>query len=150
MIGTEACDDAATLDETLRRFLSAVASFVLAPRQSALYRLVIAESHRAPELAHAFYCEGPTKGKSALTDWLAMQHRTKMLDVPDPASAASMLFSMVISDLHMRLLIGELARPSEALIAERVESAVKLFLQGAMPRAKEKPDRTGLASCPAK
>jgi AcrR family transcriptional regulator len=134
MIEAEGCDDSRTQEQVLRRFLSAVARFVLAPRQSALYRLVIAESQRAPELAHAFYREGPTKARSALAEWLTLQHQRRNLYVPDAAASASMLISMVISELHMRLLIGEITEPGEAAIDERVGRAVQLFLDGARPR----------------
>jgi hypothetical protein len=45
-----------------------------------------------------------------------------------------MLFSMVISDPQMRLLIGEMRAPDDALIEQRVDRAVDLFLHGAAPR----------------
>lgn len=128
------CPDAKTAGETLRRFLGAMARFVLAPRQAALYRLVIAESQRAPELAHAFHCEGPSKARSPLTIWLALQHQRGTLCVPDPPSAAGMLFSMVIGELQMRLLIGEIRAADEGAIDRRVRCAVELFINGAQPR----------------
>jgi AcrR family transcriptional regulator len=118
----------------LHLFLGQVARFVLARRQSALYRLVIAESQRAPERARAFYREGPSMVRLALTQWLERQREEGKMTVPDPDSAASMLFSMVIGEPQMRLLIGDLYEPDEKAIDERVEKAVKLFLAGALPR----------------
>jgi AcrR family transcriptional regulator len=136
-IEAEGCNETDSPETVLRHFLSGVARFVLAPRQAALYRLVIAESQRAPELAHAFYREGPTKARIALTQWLARQHEASVLHVPDPASAAGMLFSMVIADPQMRLLIGESREPSEETIKERVDQAVEIFLNGARGRSDE-------------
>jgi len=133
-IQTECCDDALAPAEELRTFLGQVARFVLAKRQAALYRLVIAESQRAPELARAFYQEGPSKVRSALLQWLQQKHEGKELVVPDPDCAASMLCSMVIGEPQMRLLIGDMHEPEEAAIAERVEKAVALFLEGTLPR----------------
>jgi AcrR family transcriptional regulator len=133
-IATEGCAETDSPEKVLRHFLSGVARFVLAPRQAALYRLVIAESQRAPELAHAFYREGPTKARMALTQWLARQHEESVLHVPDAASAAGMLFSMVIAEPQMCLLIGESREPSEEAIQERVGRAVDTFLNGALPR----------------
>jgi len=121
-------------DEVLRGFLRRIAGFVLAPRQAALYRLAVAESQRAPELANAFYCEGSTQACSPLTQWLALQHERGVLDIPDPASAAKMLFHMAIAELQMRLLIGECREPDERAIDERVDYAVRLFLDGARTR----------------
>jgi len=134
MIDVEACNADASPENVLRHFLSEFARFVLAPRQAALYRLVIAESQRAPELAHAFYREGRTKARSALTQWLALQHERKVLHVPDAASAAGMLFSMVIAEPQMCLLIGESPEPSEECIRERVDRALDIFLNGARVR----------------
>ena len=128
------CPDVATAREILRRYLLRIAGFVLAPRQAALYRLVIAESQRAPEIAHAFHREGPVKARAPLIDWLAVQKERGILRVADPASAASMLFSMVISEPQMRLLIGEIRAHDHATIEERVDRAVDLFLHGAAPR----------------
>jgi len=134
MVEAQGCDEGRTQDDVLRRFLGQVARFVLANRQAALYRLVIAESQRAPELAHAFYREGPTKARLALTEWLRLQNERNDLIVPDPAMAASMLFSMVIAEPQMCLLIGESGEPSEAEIDQRVGRAVTIFLEGARPR----------------
>src|SRR5258707_10872243 len=53
------CPDVQTAEAVLRRFLGGIARFVLAPRQAALYCLVIAERQRAPEIANAFHREGP-------------------------------------------------------------------------------------------
>src|SRR5262245_22418153 len=116
MIDLERGDAARSPEDVLRRFLKQMARFVLAPRQAALYRLVIAESQRAPELANAFYQEGPNKACSGLSNWLAVQHERNVLFVPDPAVAARMLFSMVIAEQQMRLLIGEIREPDEAAL----------------------------------
>ncbi len=119
--------------EVLCCYLGKVARFVLSPRQAALYRLVIAESLRAPELAHAFYREGPCKVRERLEAWLSSQHRAGSLHVPDVERDAGMLCSMAIAELQMRLLVGELRMPEPELIDANVERAVKVFLEGARP-----------------
>jgi AcrR family transcriptional regulator len=134
MIGAEGCSATDPPEKVLRHFLSEVARFVLAPRQAALYRLAIAESQRAPELAHAFYREGPTKARTALTQWLALMHERNVLQVPDAGTTAGMLFSMVFAEPQMRLLIGEAREPSDEAIRARVDQAVDIFLNGARSR----------------
>jgi AcrR family transcriptional regulator len=134
MIQAECCGDSLSPAEVLRKFLGEVARFVLARRQAALYRLVIAESQRAPELACAFYQEGPSKVRQSLTQWLQQKHECKELVVPDPDCSASMLCSMVIGEPQMRLLIGDMHEPESSVIDERVAKAVALFLDGALPR----------------
>ena len=131
MIAGNACADDDCAQDVLRCYLGKVARFVLAPRQAALYRLVIAESLRTPELAHAFYHEGPCKVRAVLQQWLARQHQLGVLHVPDPERDAGMVCSMVIAELQMRLLVGESHAPDHALIDATVNRAVDLFLQGA-------------------
>jgi AcrR family transcriptional regulator len=120
--------------EALHSFMTKLAGFVLAPRQSALYRLAIAESQRAPELARAFHHEGPSKACHMLQDWLREQGARGALSVPDPSVAANMLFSMVVADAQTCMLIGDAQPPDEAAIAQRVDKALHLFLGGALPR----------------
>ena len=118
-------------DKVLRSYLGKLARFVLAPRQAALYRLVIAESLRTPELAHAFYREGPCKARTVLETWLARQNDNGSLRVPDPERDAAMLCAMVISELQMRFLVGELRAPDDFMIDATVDRAVDVFLHGA-------------------
>ncbi len=138
MIEAEGSVETLRPDDVLRQFLTQIARFVLAPRQAALYRLAVAESQRAPELANAFCREGSSKVCSPLTEWLAAQHERGVLNVPDPIAAGKMLFYMAIAELQMRVLIGECREPGEAAIGERVDDAVRVFLDGA--RVPVKPD----------
>lgn len=141
MIESEGSDESRKPEEVLMQFLRQIARFVLAPRQAALYRLAVAESQRAPELANAFYREGSTKVCSPLTEWLGAQHERGVLHVPDPASAGKMLFYMAIAELQMRVLIGERREPDHAAIDERVDHAVRVFLDGARVRAARDSER---------
>ena len=134
MIESEGAAESRRPEDALQRFLRQIARFILAPRQAALYRLAVAESQRAPELANAFYREGATKACSPLTEWLAVQHERKVLHVPDPASAAKLLFFMAIAELQMRGLIGDGGAPEDSAIDQRVDHAVRVFLDGSRVR----------------
>jgi AcrR family transcriptional regulator len=138
MIDGHECASDAAAEDVLRSYLGKVARFVLAPRQAALYRLVIAESLRTPELANAFYHEGPCKVRAVLEHWLAGKHQAGILNVSDPERDAGMLCSMVIGELQMRLLVGALRAPDDELIDATVHRAVDLFLRGARPRPGDK------------
>ena len=138
MIEGECSDDALAPEVVLSRYLKQIARFILAPRQAALYRLAVTESQRAPELANAFHREGSTKVCSPLTEWLALQHERGVLHVPDPTAAGKMLFYMAIAELQMRLLIGAPCDSDEATIDQRVDDAVRVFLDGARTRTGDK------------
>jgi AcrR family transcriptional regulator len=131
---TEESGEPRSSRDVMENFLRQVARFVLAPRQIALHRLVIAEARRSPELARAFYRAGPARGKAAFVRWLALQHARGVLVVDDPVEAAGMLVSMVIGEPHMRLLLGDIPPPSRAAIDRRIRRAVDIFLKGAGAR----------------
>ncbi len=76
--------------------------------------------------------------RAPLSNWLALQNARGTLRVADPVSAASMLISMVIADLQMCLIVGEIHPPDDAQIDQSVNRAVDLFLRGASPRPAEK------------
>jgi hypothetical protein len=80
-----------------------------------------------------------------LEHWLASQDDTGTLRVPDPERDAAMLCSMVISELQMRFLIGELRAPDDALIDATVHRAVDLFLDGARPLKRRREPEKELA-----
>src|SRR5262249_24082656 len=67
--------------EALIALLGQVARLVLTPRSVALYRVVIAEGQRYPELANAFYREGPAKGRGPITRWLTAQKESGVLNI---------------------------------------------------------------------
>ena len=131
-IASSSCESLADIETALKKYLGRLTRFILAPRQIALYRLVIAEARRSPELSRAFYREGPTKARAALAEWLKSQIARGLLRIAHPESAATMLISMALSELHMRLLLGDSA-PDTGAIDRRVDSAVALFLYGAVP-----------------
>jgi AcrR family transcriptional regulator len=129
-IGDVRCTDIAAVRRVLSRHLGQLARYILAPRQVALYRLVIAEAHRAPELSRTFYREGPEKALGQIAQLLAEQNACTRLCAPDPALDAIMLISMAVSELHMQLLIGAVAQIDDELIEARVNHAIRLFFDG--------------------
>lgn len=120
-----------SISRVLNDYLGLLARFVLAPRQVALYRLVISEAHRAPDLSRAFYCEGPERARAPLAAWLESLDDVGVLKIPDPARAAATLTAMAISELHMRvLMMGAGESVSEQDIDRNVGEAVAIFLHG--------------------
>jgi TetR/AcrR family transcriptional regulator, mexJK operon transcriptional repressor len=136
-IGDVHCSDLAAVRGVLSRHLGQLARFILGPRQVALYRLVIAEAHRAPELSRAFYREGPGKALGQIAELLRQQNAFGTLRVSDSALDAIMLISMAVSELHMQLLIGAVAKIDDSIIEARVNYAVRLFFDG-VARAENK------------
>lgn len=99
-----------------------------------LYRILIAEGQRFPELAAVTFAAGPGAAADHLARFLAKQAQSGVLALASPRLAARHFLEMVKGDLHMRALLGLGERPTARTIARCVTAAVDLFLAGATPR----------------
>lgn len=94
-----------------------------------IYRVVISEAAKFPELARAFFEAGPSRGIHRLADWLAEETRRGRLLVADPEFAAEQFFTLCQTRvvLRQRLMLDPAPTPGEA---ERVvDEAVAMFLR---------------------
>lgn len=103
-------------------------TLMLQPSSLALYRLIVAESTRFPEIGGAIYAEGPGRLISVLADYLAWETRIGRLAVSDPERAAELFIGMLSGRVQLRALLGVCEAPSEADLHRRVEHAVSSFL----------------------
>jgi TetR/AcrR family transcriptional regulator, mexJK operon transcriptional repressor len=111
---------------------------------SSLFNMVVADAHRAPDLARIFYDRGPGTTLKRLTAYLRAATRRGQLRCPDPHRAAKLFLGAVVSHHHLHCLIGQPAGPvSTAEIRRHVQAAVEMFLshfadQAASPAPDEK------------
>lgn len=122
------------LRRALTGILLAAASHLLAERQIGIFRLVIGERQRAPELAEATLRVMLSRGSSALERRLTAEAAAGRLSLARPDAAARMLYGMVLGSVQMRLLLGVRQPPPPAELAALAEAAVGLFLDGAAAR----------------
>ncbi|MBR0681536.1 TetR/AcrR family transcriptional regulator [Roseomonas eburnea] len=120
------------LAAALRGMLMSFVRQLFEPRQIAIFRLVIAEVKRSPELADAFHRAGPGRGASSLERRLAVEMERGRLRLRDARQAARMLFTMALGAAHMWLLLGLQDAPDEAAMERVVNEAVEVFLHGAL------------------
>lgn len=112
------------------RFLGALLSRDALP----LYRVVLAESPRFPELGEGFYRNGPARIAGALAEYLAGQQARGVLDFADARLAAEQFLGMVLGHMHVRMLLAVSQAPSQDAIARAVGQAVRIFVDGARVR----------------
>lgn len=108
---------------------------LLAPETMAMYRVVVGEGERFPELARLFYEAGPRTGiasTAALLDALMDQGALRRAD---PVVAAHQLKDLALSGLFNLRLWGVIADPSPAERQARAETAVDTFLRAYAPDA---------------
>ncbi len=116
----------------LAGILEAAGRSILAQRQTAIFRLVISEVQRSPELADAFHRASFGRGASSLHRRLATEMEAGRLRLKDPETAAKMLFGMTLGSVHMKMLLGLREPPGEEEIAQLARDAVSVFLRGAL------------------
>lgn len=122
-------DVRATLTDLALRALR----FMLEERSLAIYRVVVAESVRFPELGRVYYERGPAVGRRVLAAWLERQMEAGNLRRGDPGLAAEQFTGLLRTHLHLRALLGVGPAPSDAEIEETATAAVETFLSAFAP-----------------
>ena len=120
--GTDVATDLTLIGRRILRFF-------LEPRTLAIYRVVIAESGRFPELGRAFYEAGPAVLTGVFAEWLAAHVAAGRLALPDPEAAAGQFLGLLRTGLYMRATLGLTPAPDDAAVDATVASAVDLFVR---------------------
>ena len=95
----------------------------------AIYRVVIAEATKFPDLARGFFEAGPARAISFMADWLAEETRRGRLSVPDPTFAAEQFFNLCQTRLVLRRKLEMLPDPPPSEIDRVVEASITMFLR---------------------
>jgi AcrR family transcriptional regulator len=114
-------DDGEGLRERLTRFGVRYRQKLLSPAGLGLYRTLVAETPRFPELAAAFYETGPRRTTARLRAVLDEAMRRGELRADDPEFAATLLLSMLVGvERSCQLFSGESAPVPDPLQAGRI------------------------------
>lgn len=92
----------AALRAIARRFLELLYSAEVVQ----VFRVVVAESHRFPELGRVFYANGPRATWGRLSAYLAEETKAGRLAVEDCDFAAQGFVYRLRGDLHFRMVLG--------------------------------------------
>jgi len=122
--------DAAASPETVlpaicRRMLTMLTS----PSGLLIYRMVVAEAGKFPELAEAFYEAGPRRALTAMAGWIAGQRAAGRLEVEDTEFAAEQLFGLMQTKTLMRRRLRLTDHVTAAELDRVVEAGVRVFLR---------------------
>ena len=96
----------------------------------ALYRLVVGESTRFPELGRKVYAAGPETAARELAAYFRREASRSDLSIADADLAARHFLELVKGDLHSRALLGVETEPPLEAIDACVRQAVRTFLYG--------------------
>jgi AcrR family transcriptional regulator len=102
---------------------------ILTREASCLFRTVVSESVRTPELGDLFYQRGPGVVVERLAGYLKRATGRGELRCDDPVTAARLFVGAVMSNYHVRRLVQSSWKPpTEKEIRRHVEAAVTMFL----------------------
>ena len=130
LLAFDEVDSEAPIQTTLLRVGRRIMDMLLSETGLAIYRMVVAEARKFPELAEAFHEAGPRRALDRMTALIADQASGGQLSVEDPGFAAEQLFALVQSRVIMQRRMGLVATVTEAEIDRVVREAVRLFLRG--------------------
>jgi AcrR family transcriptional regulator len=122
-----ALDAAGPLEATLRAFCLGFLTSITAPDGMALYRLVVGESGRFPEVGRLFYERAARHTLEALANFLAHHMAAGSLRPDDPAGAAAALIGLCQAGGYRDLLWRSLP-PDQAVLDRDAAFATAAFL----------------------
>ncbi len=118
-----------TPEDALRTLGRNFADLVLSPEVLDLYRIVVAETARFPELGRTLYETGPMRVIGRLAEYLQRLTDRGLLDVPEPQIAARQFFGMIRSDLYLRRIFNISDAEVGITVERMVDSSVEMFLR---------------------
>ncbi|MEM1429441.1 MAG: TetR/AcrR family transcriptional regulator [Pseudomonadota bacterium] len=103
-------------------------NFILSPFGRGVFRIVVAETERFPEIGREFWLCGPQRGREILADYFREASARGELKIDDYRLAADQFSELCKADVFPRMIFG-IAREFSAEERRRVaEGAVEMFL----------------------
>lgn len=120
----------AALDTVLTRFARSLLTIYTTPKLIGLYRAVVTEAVRFPDLASAFFDKGPGRATTRLEGILDAAHARGEIKAIDAKLAADHFIGMLRDNLHLQVVLCLRPPPDAAEIEARAAAAVTIFLTG--------------------
>jgi AcrR family transcriptional regulator len=114
---------------SLRSFGEFFLKLILNPSRLALFRLVVGESGRMPELGDIFYRNGPEETNRRLAEYFRAEAQLGRIRADDPERLANYFVGTVRGDFHFRALFNPTRTPTAKEIAQHLDFVVKTFLR---------------------
>jgi AcrR family transcriptional regulator len=126
----EVVPDSDNLQEDLTAFARAYIVSVMRPHLMRIRRVVIAEAERFPDLAEAWYRNGPERAYATFTQWFTRLHERGLLRTPDPGLAAQhfnwLVLSIPLNEAMSRPIADSPADPRD--LHRYADEGVRVFL----------------------
>jgi TetR/AcrR family transcriptional repressor of mexJK operon len=116
--------------EILIKNLFALGQFMLAPNQTSIVRLIMAEYTHSNDFGRAFHQRQMMKARTLVENCLLPLLPPAWVKTGDLRETAGMLFGMAIAEFHLSILIGFRHAPSKLVLERRISHAVDMLLAG--------------------
>lgn len=93
-----------------------------------LFRVLVAEAHRSPELGRIFFEVGPARGRKGLEIYLESAKASGLLNPSDCALAADQFLSLCKGLVHLKFLLNLIPPLTRDEIRLQVAQAVDAFM----------------------
>ena len=116
------------LREALTQAATRMVRFFMSDVGMQVYRIVVGESQRFPEIGREFYASGPARVREILKSFLQKGVDEGKLRIDDLDLAADQFPELCKAGLHLQMAIGLRDKPSDEEIDRVVAGAVDMFL----------------------
>jgi AcrR family transcriptional regulator len=114
--------------ETLMRLGEQYLEHLYSEETVQMFRILVAEAQRSPELARVFYEVGPARGQRGLQDYLQAAQARGSLHIADCALAAEQFLSLCKGRTHLQFLLNLIPPLKPAEIRLQIAQAVSAFM----------------------
>ncbi|MGE5626274.1 MAG: TetR/AcrR family transcriptional regulator [Bacillota bacterium] len=119
-------------EDTLRTIAHQFLDPEAAEQRVSMYRILMGEAPRFPELGDIFYRAGPAVVRKYLADYLAEQDSRGTLRVENPKLAAEQFYGM-LNGCQVKAQLGIEPLPNKQAVDAYIEHAVMLMMKGLAP-----------------
>jgi TetR/AcrR family transcriptional repressor of mexJK operon len=124
-----------SVEDVLLALARRTVTAALTPEAVAISRIVMAQSARFPSLAKLVHEQGWQCSNVAVAALLDRFAKAGQIEVEDTIVAADLFLSLIIGRQTRMAMLGIETDPAQ--VDQRVQAAVKLFLNGVRPRKRE-------------
>jgi hypothetical protein len=124
----------AALADIARRYMDVAMS----PDAIGLYRLILAEGPRFPDLVNRFYRVGHDRVAAGVAQALRTWARRGRISADDPDRLATQFLDVVRGDLHLRVVAGVPPDDLARAIESNIDHGVRTFWRAVSPRGEER------------
>lgn len=121
-------DEKGDVRQVLTYVAGRMVRFFLSPVGMQVYRIIVGESRRFPEIGREFYEHGPAMVRERLKEFLTCAVAQGKLRIDDVELAAAQFPELCKAGLHLEMVLGLRDSFSDAEIDRVIDGAVEMFL----------------------